>query len=57
VIPGQTVDHRLGLRRPFQISVLADDANCDYPHELTEAMIDAFALIRQATVRAAEVTS
>jgi hypothetical protein len=57
VIPGQTVDHRLGLRRPFQISVLADDANCDDPHELTEAMIDAFALIRQATVRAAEVTS
>jgi hypothetical protein len=37
--------------------VLADDATCDDPHKLTEAMIDAFALIRQATVRAAEVTS
>jgi diacylglycerol O-acyltransferase len=36
--------------------VLADDVTFDDPHELTEAMVDAFALIRQAAGRAVEVT-
>jgi diacylglycerol O-acyltransferase / wax synthase len=41
----------------LNISVLADDATFDDPHEVTEAMIDAFALIRQAAGTPAEVTS
>ncbi|MFZ0904415.1 MAG: WS/DGAT domain-containing protein, partial [Mycobacterium sp.] len=41
----------------LKISVLADDATFDDPHEVTEAMVNAFALIRQTAERVAEVTS
>jgi diacylglycerol O-acyltransferase len=40
----------------LKISVLADDATFDDPHEVTEAMVDAFSLIRQAAGMPAEVT-
>ena len=40
----------------LNISVLADDATFDDPHEVTEAMLDAFALIRHAAGMPAEVT-
>jgi diacylglycerol O-acyltransferase len=40
----------------LNISVLADDATFNEPREVTEAMVDAFALIRQAAGRPAEVT-
>jgi diacylglycerol O-acyltransferase len=40
----------------LSLNVLADDATVDDPHEVTEAMVDAFALIRQAAGRPAEVT-
>jgi diacylglycerol O-acyltransferase / wax synthase len=41
----------------LNISVLADDATFTDPHEVTDAMVDAFALIRHAAGRPAEVTS
>jgi diacylglycerol O-acyltransferase / wax synthase len=41
----------------LNISVLADDATFDDPHEVTDAMVDAFALIRQAAARTAAVAS
>lgn len=41
----------------LKISVLADDVTFDDPHEVTEAMVGAFALIRQAAEHVAEVTS
>jgi diacylglycerol O-acyltransferase len=37
--------------------VLADDATFTDPHEVTDAMVEAFALIRHAAGRPAEVTS
>jgi diacylglycerol O-acyltransferase len=40
----------------LNISVLADDATFGDPHEVTEAMLDAFALIRHAAGMPAEVT-
>jgi diacylglycerol O-acyltransferase / wax synthase len=40
----------------LNISVLADDATFQDPREVTEAMVDAFARIRQAAGRPAEVT-
>lgn len=40
----------------LNVSVLADDATFSDPHEVTEAMVDAFALIREAAGRAAEIT-
>jgi diacylglycerol O-acyltransferase len=40
----------------LNISVLADDATFDDPHEVTDAMVDAFALIRQAAGQPAETT-
>jgi diacylglycerol O-acyltransferase / wax synthase len=40
----------------LNISVLADDATFGDPHEVTEAMVDAFALIRHAAGMPAEVT-
>ena len=40
----------------LKISVLADDATFDDPHEVTDAMVDAFSLIRQAAGMPAEVT-
>jgi diacylglycerol O-acyltransferase len=36
--------------------VLADDVTFDDPHEVTDAMVDAFALIRHAAGMPAEVT-
>jgi diacylglycerol O-acyltransferase / wax synthase len=36
--------------------VLADDATFDDPHEVTDAMVDAFAFIRRAAGMPAEVT-
>ena len=39
----------------LNISVLADDATVEDPHEVTEAMVAAFALIRQAAERAVKV--
>jgi diacylglycerol O-acyltransferase / wax synthase len=36
------------------VSVLADDATFDDPHEVTEAMLEAFALIRQHAERPAD---
>jgi diacylglycerol O-acyltransferase / wax synthase len=41
----------------LNISVLADDATFGDPHEMTDAMVDAFSLIRQAAGLPAEVTS
>jgi diacylglycerol O-acyltransferase len=40
----------------LNISVLADDVTLDDPHEVTDAMRDAFALIRQAAGMPAEAT-
>jgi diacylglycerol O-acyltransferase len=40
----------------LNISVLADDATFDDPHEVTDAMVEAFALIRHAAGMPAEVT-
>jgi hypothetical protein len=40
----------------LNISVLADDVTIDDPHEVTDAMGDAFALIRQAAGTPAKVT-
>ena len=40
----------------LNISVLADDATFDDPHELTEVMVEAFASIRRAAGMPAEVT-
>jgi diacylglycerol O-acyltransferase len=40
----------------MNISVLADDATIEDPHEVTDAMIDAFALIRQAAGLPAKAT-
>jgi diacylglycerol O-acyltransferase len=40
----------------LKISVLADDATFGDPHEVTDAMVDAFSLIRQAAGMPAEVT-
>jgi diacylglycerol O-acyltransferase / wax synthase len=40
----------------LKISVLADDATFDDPHEATDAMVDAFSLIRHAAGMPAEVT-
>ncbi|MCV7370892.1 wax ester/triacylglycerol synthase family O-acyltransferase [Mycolicibacterium duvalii] len=40
----------------LNISVLADDATFDDPHEVTRAMVDAFAHIRQAAGLPAEMT-
>lgn len=39
----------------LKISVLADDATFDDPHEVTDAMVDAFALIRHAAGAPAKV--
>lgn len=41
----------------LNISVLADDATFDDPHELTDAMLEAFALIGQSARRAAGIGS
>lgn len=41
----------------LNISVLADDATFDDPHEVTDAMVAAFTLIRQAAGRTAGVAS
>ncbi|WP_145010742.1 WS/DGAT/MGAT family O-acyltransferase [Mycobacterium marseillense] len=41
----------------LNISVLADDATFDDPHEVTDAMIEAFAFIRREAGMPAEVTS
>jgi diacylglycerol O-acyltransferase len=40
----------------LNISVLADDVTFADPHEVTDAMVEAFALIRQAAGRPAEIT-
>jgi diacylglycerol O-acyltransferase len=40
----------------LNISVLADDVTFEDPHEVTDAMVDAFSLIREAAGRPAEVT-
>jgi diacylglycerol O-acyltransferase len=39
----------------LNISVLADDVTFNDPHEVTDAMLDAFGLIRQAAGKPAEV--
>jgi diacylglycerol O-acyltransferase len=40
----------------LNVSVLADDITFEDPHEVTDAMVDAFALIYQAAGRAVERT-
>ena len=39
----------------LNISVLADDVTFTDPHDVTDAMVDAFALIREAAARPADI--